>query len=598
MSRVKYPVRIRGIKSMDQLNRLRDIADIIMGSDISKADYNDEGKLVVIKPDMIMDGKISYEGTLQYCNYDVDQLKSIEESILKDGDIIVSVQGEIKVALYKQTKEKCIVSDAFLIVRSQDSYPLFDYLTSITARREFERQLTQNQKLGNQQIISIQELGNLVVPSKKILYGSEAIMNARDLEKSVGKQFENEGWKVIYDYGERDIGLDIALFQGELLVAGVEVKTIGLSRLKEKNMVIQKCKSTMDYYGLEVFYCFLEEKLYALKDTCLIEQSEFPTPVPKKEEDKIYTEIMQNGFLFKNVDNSVGNVDMKFIIELFSKLDKKIDLMSKVVNNTQTTVNETKEIVLEIKENLSSMIFDIEKYKKTSLEIEDKIGAMMQCIDANMKKIDLADIEFYNWTVKNWLSSNYENIEPQSKMYLPSAEYLYDALCKMKEVDFSPFILQYCRSLECEILQKLFRAFVKDVKAKGYNVTARYADDLEKNELNHQEKPTYKFATSIKKYMVKEENQWSFELGTMQFVMNLVANGNNSPILNDFKTFIEEKFNSSFINHEYVSELKDITKNYRNKSAHPDYISFDDAQKGKEEIRKALNEFLDNYKMQ
>lgn len=618
---------------MEKLNRLHDMAEIIMGFDIPKADYSDEGKLVVIKPDMIMNGKISYEGTLQRCNYGIDQLNLIEDSILKDGDIIVSVQGDIKVALYKQTQEKCIANDAFFIVRSKDSYPLFEYLTSITARREFERQVTNNQKLRNQQVISLQELGNLAVPSKNILHVSK-VKNECDLQMSIGKQFENAGWKVIYDYRARNKYIDIALFQGDLLVAGVEIRAIGLSRLNDKNRVIQQCKYIMDYYGLEVFYCFLEDKLYALKGTCLIEQSEFPSPVQKEKEDIIYTETMQNGFLYKNVDNSVIDPNLMFYIERLSreirkdickeirkeiheeinnvdkkyddKLDKvdnklnkivtEVDKTGKNVEDLQTTANETKEIVLKIDEKLASMICDIKNVKKTSLDTEDKIGSMKQCIDANMEKVNLADIELYNWTVKNWLSSNYENIEPQSKMYLPSAEYLYDALCKMKEVDFSPFILQYCRSLECEILQKLFRAFVRDIKVKGYNVTNRYAYDFMKVGQNHHDKPSCKFAKTVSKYMDKEENEWMFELGTMQHTMNLVADGYYSPIIKDFKDFIEEKFNSGLINHDFVSELEDITKNYRNKSAHPNYITYDDAQKGKEEIRQALNEFLNCYK--
>ena len=68
------------------------------------------------------------------------------------------------------------------------------------------------------------------------------------------------------------------------------------------------------------------------------------------------------------------------------------------------------------------------------------------------------------------------------------------------------------------------------------------------------------------------------------------------PILIDFKKFLFTYFEENILELEFLNELKRITNEYRNRAAHPDIITLEEAKQGRKEIQELLKQFLEFYK--
>jgi hypothetical protein len=101
-------------------------------------------------------------------------------------------------------------------------------------------------------------------------------------------------------------------------------------------------------------------------------------------------------------------------------------------------------------------------------------------------------------------------------IFLPSAEHLYDELERIDADDFSPFVVQYCRSLENEILLKLFSAYHDDLRGRIADILAFVAWDLAEETPKMQRKSA-RFAESVKK------DDRRYTLGDMNWVMQLIT---------------------------------------------------------------------------
>lgn len=55
-------------------------------------------------------------------------------------------------------------------------------------------------------------------------------------------------------------------------------------------------------------------------------------------------------------------------------------------------------------------------------------------------------------------------------------------------------------------------------------------------------------------------------------------------------------FEENILGLEFLNELKRITNEYRNRAAHSNIITLDEAKKGRKEIQEILKQFLEFYK--
>jgi len=266
---------------------------------------------------------------------------------------------------------------------------------------------------------------------------------------------------------------------------------------------------------------------------------------------------------------------MSFIVEQLKNMQHQIGLVHKKIDNITSLLQDLGDEFKRIKSlprDEDEIIF------KLCQNLDSKIDQMLE-----MKK---AKIEDYIDQVKRWLDL-WESLDSASQRFLPVAEFIYDKLSDLPEADFSPFVVQYCRSIENEIMKKLFESYHND-GIKHTNI-----DELIKDDLNNE--TTNKFAKKIK------QNKQEYTLGEMHFIMSLLKDGGNtlkdSKLLQHFKDYIIKNYNQNILQKEYLDSLSDLISKYRNKAAHPSLMSVELARECQILLRSNLNSFLESKRM-
>jgi len=178
-------------------------------------------------------------------------------------------------------------------------------------------------------------------------------------------------------------------------------------------------------------------------------------------------------------------------------------------------------------------------------------------------------------------------LEPESKKFIPQAEFLLDQISELEEGDYSPFIIQYSRALENEILVKLFNSYHEFLISENID-----RDKLTINEFENSK--TVSFAKSVK----KDDRKYTF--GTMNFIISLLKKDCNtlsqSLLLQNFKDYVDKFFESNILEKQYLKKLNIIVSEYRNKAAHPNIITATSAMKFHELIKECIIEFVEGYR--
>ena len=112
------------------------------------------------------------------------------------------------------------------------------------------------------------------------------------------------------------------------------------------------------------------------------------------------------------------------------------------------------------------------------------------------------------------------------------------------------------------------------------------------DDLNDQK--TSKFAHMIKRNKIK------YTLGDMNFIMALLKSDGNtlkkSRLLQHFRSFVLKYFEKNILERDFLTDLNNITHDYRNKAAHPHILDLVIALECQTLIRKNLNMFLESKK--
>ncbi len=176
-----------------------------------------------------------------------------------------------------------------------------------------------------------------------------------------------------------------------------------------------------------------------------------------------------------------------------------------------------------------------------------------------------------------------KNLEKQSFSFLLSAEYLNDTLVMQSSDDFSPYILQMSRAVESEVLLKLFKPFTNFIRAENPHTDITYEYDMQNSK-------TSMFASMV------VNNRTTYTLGNMCHILSSLSDRfllERSEVIKDFYEFINENYSPDLYSREFISELVELSKKYRNKSAHTTLLSREKATDCKYLVRKILTRFLD-----
>jgi hypothetical protein len=219
--------------------------------------------------------------------------------------------------------------------------------------------------------------------------------------------------------------------------------------------------------------------------------------------------------------------------------------------------------------------------------VEDAIEQMEYWITtsiANQSK----PLDSYIGVVCSWLSG-WEQLDIASQSFLPQAELLFESIARTSGQDYSPFIIQYCRALENELLTKLFGAYTDDLVNRS-----DHGGDLLRCDITDENAKAHQFAKSVQKC------EHAYTLGTMNYIMGLMKAGGRtlerSVLLQDFRRFAVRYFGERIVEKTYLDQIDKINRDFRCKAAHPNVLDSEVAQRCRDQVRACLNELILNYK--
>ena len=277
-----------------------------------------------------------------------------------------------------------------------------------------------------------------------------------------------------------------------------------------------------------------------------------------------------------------------------------LEIMQQNHSEVMSTMGRIENKVDDINSILKELVSDFNSIKELPREVDERINRLNESLDSKLDKLisDQKQLDFYITEIKRWFDF-YDLLESKSKKYLPEAEYIFDHISKLENPDYSPFILQYCRALENELLKKIFRAYVQSLIDREMEITKVFEWDFGRKESGKpNSENTFKLAKHLQRCLKKSKEEWFFELGSMEVNLRYLTGktAEKSPLLIDLKTFVLNSFEKEILNIQYLDEIKTIIRDYRNQSAHPNLIDTEKALKFHKEMKECLISLMENYK--
>jgi hypothetical protein len=290
----------------------------------------------------------------------------------------------------------------------------------------------------------------------------------------------------------------------------------------------------------------------------------------------------------KDYDVLNGNEVLKLPIvsnSVYVDLIKRVSDITKLKNETerlQQSVDKLTDFVLNIKK-----LINISEDDNNSERVEDVVKQIEDWI-TNSISYQSISIDHYISTVCLWLTiDRWEQLDIASQSFLPQAELLFENIEQTNSQDYSPFIIQYCRALENELLIKLFTAYTDDLYNRCEDINTFLDDDLKNEKIN-------KFAKLL------QQRRNTYTLGDMNHIMGfLKAEGKTlkkSLLLKDFRDFTLQYFGESIVDAKYLNQIDRINKDFRCKAAHPYILDIEIAKRCRDQVRECINELILNYR--
>lgn len=120
------------------------------------------------------------------------------------------------------------------------------------------------------------------------------------------------------------------------------------------------------------------------------------------------------------------------------------------------------------------------------LIIERSILDALDCIE-----LRAARMETYVKKAREWMRFDWSLLEDLTRKFVPTAEWLLEGSRGMDDADYGPFVIEYSRALENEILMKLFGPFQTSLRGEIGDIAAFLETDISDDDVKS-------FAKSIK----------------------------------------------------------------------------------------------------
>lgn len=298
-------------------------------------------------------------------------------------------------------------------------------------------------------------------------------------------------------------------------------------------------------------------------------------------------------------ENDVFNqYALEKILSMLGKLSDGIDLLTLMGDENQSNImkklTSMDSKIDEIRGMLSQVVNDFSELKKENRDIEQKIYLMNSKLTKLEQRVPSDEFEAYSSMAQRQYD-NWDALEPLTKRFIPLAEYLYSQLQKLEDPDYSPVIIELCRAIENEFLLKIFRKYTLDLIDR-YNdrdsLSDFLSDDRSSRELSQKTGVFAKAITRASRTLSPE-----YTLGQMNTILSLCGDSSivsRSPLLQDFIEYLRNNMEAAeLLDSDYISKINAIVNNYRNPSAHPEYMPREKAEECKDIMPERIDYLMD-----
>lgn len=593
---------------------------------------NDNGKAILILPHNFLTAPIYAETReLILDNYGIKQIISLPQRIIRNTGIELSIIEIVnkpiekidflKIKTVNFILKEIITKNPDFTVSKDNLNERWDYKFHNPINKEYEKHLNNYDTKKIEDLVDI-TMGVHFKPDERTSNGNYQIVSIRNIVKGRFEQTTNDKYTNKTDLNNRE--QKAILKDGDIVIARHYINEIGIyihtnnnnKLIANQHLIILRGKNAeyVSTYlstenGIEIFNQQIKRRArganlpyIALNDLKSIEIPILPIKdlefASKRKLEKLsYEELIKINEKYISLKSEFKKLKNKNTI---SPHEAQLNSMQKTLKEVlkNQTVIENK--IDNIKSTLVELTNDFKQIKDLPRDIDEKILRLNENLDSKLESLlkDQKQIDFYVKEIKRWFDF-YDILEIKSQKYLPEAEYIYDHISKLENPDYSPFILQYCRALENELLKKIFRAYVQSLIDNNVKIEEKFAWDFGKKESGKfNNDNTNRLAKHLKRCLTKTEEEWFFELGSMEVNLRYLTGRSveKSPLLQDLKSFVLNKFKEEFLNIEYLDEIKTIIREYRNQSAHPNLIDTEKAVKFHKQMKECLISLMENYK--
>jgi len=559
-------------KGYDRLKNLD--CDIISGRNFEKSEH---GTHYILQPRNL-------RGNLIDIPHDTKKtdLKSLEQKksaytnrVVQKGDILLSLLGRNpKIGFHHVDEDiNAVAGPNLLIIRGEFTSYLGAYLRTTDGLNIFFSQLSRYYRGSTIQFVRKKDLENILVPT--LLFNeitevvkSEAKYNADSLKKELlTKALSKIGWDSSYEFIlPNRTSIDVALFKDNQLLSFIEV-----IEQNKKELYLDRVVQKLNKLSLDGAFALLDEEIqFIAKDSTTYSVGEIPDPIT-------FQTLVSLSSRKSNLQNTIGtnnnedesemnNANMQIL--LYSEEIRKY--MEKNFAMLKAGQQDLKEGQQELKKSLDSIFNHINSIKKTVEDESERLDQIFHLCEKQFESIlsrQEISITQYERKVQEWFDY-WEKLEDSSMKIMPGAEYLLEKIEETTNVDYSPFVIYYCKALEIELLEKIFRSWRKHF---DLNNSIEEIKDWDSSNLNESKKAQYERTNlSLVRFLGP---RGKITLGDMRLLLSAISTNssrvNRLPGLKLFKEFLELETISVEKN-----DLEKIQKviDFRNQAAHTELI--------------------------
>ncbi len=279
--------------------------------------------------------------------------------------------------------------------------------------------------------------------------------------------------------------------------------------------------------------------------------------------------------------------DTKEIIvqQVLSELD---NIQINVIDSNQT-IHRVENKVDSIIDILSKLQNEFKELRNTDWSDDEKIMVMSKKLERVETNVEQQEIEEYYALCQSKYDDYWIEFDELTRKFLPISEILFVKLKTIQDADYTPVVLELCKAMENEWISKLFRKYAESLisKKKGNMLEIFLSKDRSKFV-----KATGKFAKAI---INSVNGPFIFTFGQMRTTLQQLSDSdlvNESPLLKDFYNYLNNNIQiNELIKNDYMEQIDELIKNYRNPSAHSEFVSLQMAKDCREIFPERLNYF-------